>query len=262
MNQIPPTTIVPKEQELLQILTEVSSAADVALNILNELLLYDKLEKGMLKLNKQEINVFELVQESIKMFAVQLREKSIIFEINCHLCGTHSETQNKAENVKCSSILPNDVIYADYPKIQQVLRNIFSNAIKFTPKNGQIKLSLSFIEEKNSQNDEFISNKCITQFYSWLTNSNSEDLVTTDPSSHKSNYTMNINPLSNKKVEGSLVIEITDNGAGMNAEDQKKLFNQIVQFKPEILQNGGGSGLGMWISKGIVDLHRGINVHF
>ena len=50
---------------------------------------------------------------------------------------------------------------------------------------------------------------------------------------------------------------VTDNGAGISAVDQKKLFNQVVQFRPEILQHGGGSGLGLWICKGIVDLHGG-----
>ena len=50
---------------------------------------------------------------------------------------------------------------------------------------------------------------------------------------------------------------VTDNGAGISASDQKKLFNQVVQFRPEILQHGGGSGLGLWICKGIVDLHGG-----
>ena len=44
-------------------------------------------------------------------------------------------------------------------------------------------------------------------------------------------------------------------GAGISAVNQKRLFNEICQFNPEILQAGGGSGLGLWITRGIVDLH-------
>ena len=53
------------------------------------------------------------------------------------------------------------------------------------------------------------------------------------------------------------MIVVTDSGAGISAENQKKLFRDIVQFNPEKLQAGGGSGLGLWITGGIVDLHGG-----
>ena len=62
--------------------------------------------------------------------------------------------------------------------------------------------------------------------------------------------------------EGRLVVEVVDTGAGISPENQKKLFKEIVQFNPEKLQAGGGSGLGLWITKGIVDMHGGrISVH-
>lgn len=49
---------------------------------------------------------------------------------------------------------------------------------------------------------------------------------------------------------------VTDSGAGISIENQKKLFKDIVQFSREKLQAGGGSGLCLWISSGIVDLHE------
>ena len=40
-------------------------------------------------------------------------------------------------------------------------------------------------------------------------------------------------------------------------ENQKRLFGEIIQFNPEKLQAGGGSGFGLFIAKGITDLHGG-----
>jgi len=63
-------------------------------------------------------------------------------------------------------------------------------------------------------------------------------------------------------VPGFLVVDVVDTGAGISPENQQKLFKEIVQFQPEKLQAGGGSGLGLWITKGIVDMHGGrISVH-
>ena len=52
-----------------------------------------------------------------------------------------------------------------------------------------------------------------------------------------------------------LLIEVKDTGAGISPENIEKLFGQYVQFNAGALQNGGGSGLGLWISKGIIDMH-------
>lgn len=37
-----------------------------------------------------------------------------------------------------------------------------------------------------------------------------------------------------------------DSGVGISAENQRRLFNEIVQFNAAELQNGNGSGLGLW----------------
>ena len=54
-----------------------------------------------------------------------------------------------------------------------------------------------------------------------------------------------------------LYISVIDSGAGISTENQKKLFKEVIQFNPEKLQSGGGSGFGLYICKGIVDLHEG-----
>lgn len=62
--------------------------------------------------------------------------------------------------------------------------------------------------------------------------------------------------------ETFLRVDIIDHGPGMSPAHQALLFNQIVQFNANELQGGGGSGIGLWVSKKIVDLHRGkVRVH-
>ena len=48
------------------------------------------------------------------------------------------------------------------------------------------------------------------------------------------------------------VVEVTvqDTGAGLSAANLKKLFGEGVQFNANGLQDGGGSGLGLFITKG------------
>jgi CheY-like chemotaxis protein len=58
-------------------------------------------------------------------------------------------------------------------------------------------------------------------------------------------------------LRGKLTVVVTDTGAGISKENQARLFNEIVQFNPEKLQAGGGSGLGLWITQEILNLHDG-----
>jgi two-component system, sensor histidine kinase len=56
---------------------------------------------------------------------------------------------------------------------------------------------------------------------------------------------------------GCLVIEIVDHGPGMDEEEMSQVFREGVRFNPNQLQAGQGSGLGLWISRGLIDLHLG-----
>ena len=56
---------------------------------------------------------------------------------------------------------------------------------------------------------------------------------------------------------GSIVIAITDTSAGMTEEQLMNMFGEGVQFNANKLQAGGGSGLGLFITKGLVEQHGG-----
>jgi CheY-like chemotaxis protein len=56
---------------------------------------------------------------------------------------------------------------------------------------------------------------------------------------------------------GYVTITVTDSGPGLSEDQQHALFHQGVQFNANQLQAGQGSGLGLWISKEIINLHHG-----
>lgn len=56
---------------------------------------------------------------------------------------------------------------------------------------------------------------------------------------------------------GSVRLSVTDSGAGLSAEQLSALFQPGVQFHSNKLQGGNGSGLGLFISQGIIQRHGG-----
>jgi len=56
---------------------------------------------------------------------------------------------------------------------------------------------------------------------------------------------------------GSVRISVTDSGAGLSEDQLAKICSEGMQFNANELQAGKGSGLGLFISKGIVEQHGG-----
>ena len=264
IDQIPEDTQEPVELERRETLVETQSACGAALDILNELLLFDKLETGALVLNKLTVPVSELVEDSIKMFSVQTREKSLELVItnNDESMLTSAGDQSKASDSSAvasdcpASMVPSlystDEVYVDKNKVVQVIRNVVSNAIKFTPAFGKIQVNVRFLPSRLAmKRGKSMGNLSLGLSTKLAALTSDSDDGATDPLLTTS-LRARVDP-----VPGELVIEIKDSGAGISEANQKKLFNEVVQFHPELLQNGGGSGLGMCISKGIMDTHGG-----
>ena len=96
----------------------------MAITILNELLLYDKVEDGKLVLERETVSVQQLLSKVITPFKAQAAEKEVVLLIDG---DDHLAPQ-----------LANAQLTVDVNKFSQVIRNLVSNAIKFSPAGGAV----------------------------------------------------------------------------------------------------------------------------
>jgi PAS domain S-box-containing protein len=134
-------------------------------------------------------------------------------------------------NVKEEPNLPKFMV--DENKVGQVLNNLLSNAIKFTKPGGKITISAFQLKAK-----EDMAGK-IGQLGMIWPGLKDEHLAASD----------------------EVILAVTDTGMGIPESELDKLFNKFTQLEQGAASEKKGTGLGLVISKGIVEAHGGkINV--
>jgi signal transduction histidine kinase len=126
------------------------------------------------------------------------------------------------------------VVEADSIRIYQVISNLLTNAVKSTKKS----IGSSGSGKNNGSDDGDVSGT-ITVF---------TDIKYNNTYGKNDNTSSSI---SNHNDEDEVIISIKDRGTGIDADIQEKLFSKFVT------KSDTGSGLGLYISKGIVEAHGG-----
>ncbi len=157
------------------------------LDLVNDLLDMAQIEAGKLKLNREEISVQELVEQSVDIVASRAASKGL--ELTTHI----------------DAAVP-AVIYGDSSRLRQVLLNLLTNAIKFT-ESGGVHASVT------------------------------------------------AKPLHDSKITLSVAVE--DTGIGIPADQQHRLFQRFSQVNATSTRRQGGAGLGLAISRQLVELMGG-----
>jgi signal transduction histidine kinase len=144
------------------------------------------------------------------------------FNINEMVSGIINEIKLKENKIEVIFVEPKVdpvIVEADRMRIYEVILNLLSNAIKFTKKCNTADASL------------------------YGQGSNAIIVFTTIKSNQDNNIT--------DKTADEIVISIRDRGNGIDPKIQEELFSIFVT------KSGTGSGLGLFISKGIVEAHGG-----
>ncbi len=155
-------------------------------SLIDDLLDLTRITAGKMVLNKNQVNIHEILKDAILIIQTEQQEKKLWLEIKLNA------TQF--------------IVEGDAVRLQQVFWNVLKNAIKFTPIKGKITLETSVKED---------------------------DL---------------------------LIIKFTDTGIGMSAAEVARVFMAFEQGNHADVGSShrfGGLGLGLAISKNLVELHEG-----
>ena len=185
------TTLMKNElhqpEKLAEHLGKLETSGRLLLGIINDILDMSRIESGKTTLNIEKTNLPQQVSQLDSIIRQQAGQRRQTFTVNTHL---------QHENV-----------LADPNRLNQVLMNILSNAVKYTPQGGHIRLDV-------------------------------EELTHTE---HYAKYRF----------------VVQDDGIGMSEAYQKTLFEPFTREEKSGTNRVQGTGLGMAITKSIVDLMGG-----
>lgn len=184
------TSNVDNKEKVIECLKKITLSSKHLLGLINDVLDMSKIESGKLTLNYDLISLREAMEGIVSIVQPQIKARRQSFNIFIR-------------NIQ------NENIYADSVRLNQVLLNLLSNALKFTPEGGDITVTVS--QEDSPKGEKYVR----THFW------------------------------------------VKDTGIGMTKEFQKKIFESFEREDNARVRKVEGTGLGMAITKYIVDKSGG-----
>jgi signal transduction histidine kinase/ligand-binding sensor domain-containing protein/DNA-binding response OmpR family regulator len=173
--------------------------AQLLLRLINQLLDISAFDAGCMKLNVVRYDIVAFCRSIGQAFAHRADKLNITYNFNANI--------DTAE------------VYFDHDKVEKIIYNLISNALKFTPANGEVKLNIYITDDRESQIPARL--------------------------------------FSGKNRSGQFIkIEVEDNGYGIPAALKEKIFERFYQVKSTSVKRVG-TGIGLALTKQLVDLHLG-----
>ncbi|SLM31350.1 putative Histidine kinase [Desulfamplus magnetovallimortis] len=221
----------------------IRTSGKVLLNLINDILDLSKIEAGRMEIKYGAVKLHDLIRETEQFFLPEISRKKIdlIIEI--------------------SDDFP-ECIMIDDVRLRQILVNLIGNAVKFTH-TGWVKVIVEKIDmpirdEKTdlSMHDGKIDlpvhdGKTAPPIHDDKTDLPIHD-EKTDLSMHDDKTDL---PLINNKI--ALRISVEDTGIGIPEESHQKIFESFSQNETQDAKKYGGTGLGLTITKHLVNMMNG-----
>ena len=190
-------------------LEPVKRNAEKLYRLTEDILDVSRIESGTLKLEKIKFDLREIIVSLIEDLTTKKKKEDIINLDHRHKSDKNANIQLIYPELPAQPIF----IYADKNRIQQVISNLLSNALKFT-ENGIITITMEKFKDNNDNN------------------SNDDDY-------------------DDDEKKEFVCIKIKDTGKGIDPEVLPRLFEKFAT------KSDKGTGLGLYISKNIVEAHGG-----
>ncbi|HXY54938.1 MAG TPA: ATP-binding protein [Nitrospirota bacterium] len=168
-----------------KLLTIINNETDRLARLINDVLDLTKIEAGKLSWRIAKVSLEEIIQTSVS--------------------GIQSLADNKSIAISTSVKNPLPLIFGDRDRLIQVINNILSNAIKFTPQGGKIQITTSLGETPKPR----------------------------------------------------ILVSVSDTGIGIPAGDLNLIFDKFRRSGDVLTNNTEGSGLGLTITRQIIEYHGG-----
>eukprot|EP00750_Incisomonas_marina_P028064 INCI637.3.p1 GENE.INCI637.3~~INCI637.3.p1 ORF type:complete len:897 (-),score=161.08 INCI637.3:240-2930(-) len=224
--------------ESKQYIQLIRSAGNHLLNIINDILDFSKITSDNVdfRLSPSLFDPRALATTAIKMFVPQAMSNHVKL------------------NVIVSNIGSSTLLYGDETRLEQITVNFLSNAIKFTPRGGEVTLRLSvwLPSTKYLQNLAAVAVKEQNAALTAKSAEVSSESDCSECSSGEGNSRCDADP---KRRPAVLTISVQDTGVGMSPQVQAQLFKAFTQgHDVGSKRRYGGTGLGLCISAKIAAL--------
>lgn len=210
----------------------IKASGETLLNLANDVLDISKIESGKWELENMDFGLRETVQNGIGALMFQARMKGLDFRVSI------------ADDVP-------DRLYGDPQSLKQVLTNLIGNAVKFTER-GEIVLTVSRGERvrrftaENAEGAEKYEEEGNSAHCFGLSSA-----VSNGGGKSK----------ANEHAPVTLRFSVRDTGIGIPEDKHGRIFERFTQADGSMTRRYGGTGLGVTISKKLVELMGG-NIWF
>ncbi|AMQ00506.1 Histidine kinase [Pedobacter cryoconitis] len=185
-------------EEQLKYAGVIHNAGSDLLTLINDILDLSKIESGKVELDIEPVRPQEIKQNMESLFTEIAKSKKIAYQITL------------------GQGLP-ERIMTDLSRAEQIIKNLLSNAFKFTPENGEVKLEIGLADDQLKYYSEHLKN-------------------------------------SNQQL---ISFSVKDSGIGIPEDKQKLIFEAFKQADGTTSRKYGGTGLGLSISKELANILGG-----